>query len=195
MYYKYRNFSNLPYALDILIHQRLYAATFESLNDPMEGSYIYDTGLLSKGQIKSLYDEKMSYRILSLSHTMDNMLMWAYYADTDKGMVIGVDIADLDVEIEPVKYVKNLKIPRRGTNIAKQILTRKLAAWDHEEEVRVLKRHHTFVAVRVESIIFGSAVDAGIKNVVTAIADRFCPGVTISTLDRHQLKRGLKGAN
>ena len=195
VYYKYRNFANLPYALDILVNQRLYAATFESLNDPMEGSYIYDAGLLSKSEIKALYDEKMSYRILSLSQTMDNMLMWAYYADTDKGMVVGVEIDDLNVEVEPVRYVKSLKLPKGTTNRAKLILTRKLAAWDHEKEVRILKNYNEYVAVRVQSIIFGSAVDPSIKDVVTKIAERFCPEINISTIPRDQLKRGLKGAN
>ena len=195
MYYKYRNFANLPYALDILVNQRLYAATFESLNDPMEGSYLYDTGLLTKGQIKALYEEKMSYRILSLSRTMDNMLMWAYYADSDKGMVVGVDIDDPIVDIEPVNYVKSLKIPKGDGNLAKRILTRKLTAWDHEEEVRVLKRTDQFVKISVKVVIFGSAVDKAVKEIVTSIAERFCPGVAISTIVRGQLKQGAKGAN
>lgn len=39
-YYKYRSLSNLRYFLDILINKRLYMATYDELNDPMEGAFV-----------------------------------------------------------------------------------------------------------------------------------------------------------
>lgn len=41
MLYKYRGFNNFEFALDIFVNQRLYAATYKKLNDPMEGRFIY----------------------------------------------------------------------------------------------------------------------------------------------------------
>ena len=41
--YKYRSLENLGRILDILLHERLYAANFKNLNDPMEGHYRYST--------------------------------------------------------------------------------------------------------------------------------------------------------
>ena len=47
MLYKYRALSNLQFALDIFVNERLHAAAFKSLNDPMEGSYSYEHGTLT----------------------------------------------------------------------------------------------------------------------------------------------------
>lgn len=48
--FKYRNLSNIQFALDIFINKRLYAANFKTLNDPMEGRYMYTRGALTKEQ-------------------------------------------------------------------------------------------------------------------------------------------------
>ena len=78
--YKYRGFASLEFALDIFVHQRLYAANFQSLNDPMEGRFIYQKADLNHDQITEIRGEKARYNILSLSTTPFNMLMWSYYA-------------------------------------------------------------------------------------------------------------------
>ena len=38
LFFKYRDISNLRYFLDILLYNRLYAAKYNELNDPMEGN-------------------------------------------------------------------------------------------------------------------------------------------------------------
>ena len=42
MLYKYRTLDDFQFVLDILVNKRLYAATFEEMNDPMEGFYTAD---------------------------------------------------------------------------------------------------------------------------------------------------------
>lgn len=42
-YYKFRSLENIKRFLDILINERLYAARYDKLNDPMEGSYLVDS--------------------------------------------------------------------------------------------------------------------------------------------------------
>jgi hypothetical protein len=37
--HKYRSLTDWKFVLDIFAHQRLYAASFLDLNDPMEGDY------------------------------------------------------------------------------------------------------------------------------------------------------------
>ena len=39
--FKYRSLENWRWLLDILVNNRLYAAPFKDLNDPMEGRYFY----------------------------------------------------------------------------------------------------------------------------------------------------------
>lgn len=42
--YKYRTIDNLEFFLDTLLNNRLYAASFKDMNDPMEGVYVYRNG-------------------------------------------------------------------------------------------------------------------------------------------------------
>ena len=39
--YKYRAFTSFENVVDIIVNQRLYAASFKNMNDPMEGCYGY----------------------------------------------------------------------------------------------------------------------------------------------------------
>ena len=39
-YYKFRSLDNIRHFLDILVNNRLYAARYDELNDPMEGAYL-----------------------------------------------------------------------------------------------------------------------------------------------------------
>ena len=108
MLYKYRGLTNLQFALDIFVNQRLFAASFESLNDPMEGHYVYEPGTLTRSQIRSLYGRKKELGIVALSKTPSNMLMWSYYAESNSGMAVGVEIAKGSSETVPIEYVDEL---------------------------------------------------------------------------------------
>jgi len=41
-YYKFRSLWNLKYFIDIITNERLYAARYDELNDPMEGAFLID---------------------------------------------------------------------------------------------------------------------------------------------------------
>ncbi len=53
MLYKYRGIKELRYFVDIILNQRLYAAPYFDLNDPMEGHYLYEKGKLNP-KVRSL---------------------------------------------------------------------------------------------------------------------------------------------
>lgn len=46
--YKYRSLDNFKFFIDIILNNRLYAAKYKDLNDPMEGQYYYQNGELNK---------------------------------------------------------------------------------------------------------------------------------------------------
>lgn len=108
--YKYRGLTNIQYALDIFINQRMFAAEFKKLNDPMEGIYLYEPGKLSKENARKIYDQKSIYRILSLSEEYNNMLMWSYYAEGHSGIVVGVTVSEPDLQVRRVEYVNDLSM-------------------------------------------------------------------------------------
>lgn len=198
MLFKYRDFSNLQFALDIFVNKRLFAAPFESLNDPMEGVYLYSPGTLTPDEIKAIYTQKNKWHILSLSETFSNMLMWSYYANGHSGMAVGVTIVERpDVETRKVVYDDHLSVVGFAPTIAKEILIRKRAAWWHEREHRVFKlaspkSKGSFVEVDIKKIVFGIRTDEALKGLVADIARNFCPGVEIETIKEKHLEKGLK---
>lgn len=188
--YKYRDFNNLEFALDIFINQRLYAANFKTLNDPMEGRFVYTKGMLNGDDLLEIRGSKARYNILSLGHRPDNMLMWSYYSGGHSGFVVGVEISDEDVDVNPIEYVDELKLENVNGDLPKYILSRKLRLWEHEQEFRVFKREDSFVKVKVKELLFGVNTDYNKKELLTKIAKQFCPEVEVRTISSNQLNTG-----
>jgi hypothetical protein len=186
MLYKYRGLSNLQFALDIFINHRLHAAGYKDLNDPMEGQYNYIRGTLEPWQRDEIFGQKNQYRLVALSETLNNVLMWSYYAESHTGMVVGVEITQPDAQTVPIVYVDNLDIDLEHEDIAQRILSKKLQLWHHEREQRVFVRRQ-FVSVDIRELYFGVGTRADVKELVSAVANVFCPGIQISTLTKDEL--------
>lgn len=186
MLYKYRGLSNLQFALDILVNHRLHAARYKDLNDPMEGQYEYITGTLNTWQRDEIFGQKNEYRLVALSETHNNVLMWSYYGDSHTGMVVGVEITHPDAQTVPIDYVDNLNIDLNHPDIAQRVLSKKLQLWQHERECRVFVRQ-PFVSVNVRELYFGVATARPIRQLITSIANSFCPDLQISTLAKDDL--------
>lgn len=156
--YKYRGFGNLEFALDIFLNERLYAADFKSLNDPMEGRFRYSRHIKDRERIKETIIDKSDFRILSLSQDWNNHLLWSYYSEGHSGFVVGVKIKEgQNLTIREVDYVPNFFLRENEIN-PENILSRKHETWDHENEVRVLQHNYNespFVDVEIKQLIFG----------------------------------------
>ena len=87
--YKYRSLDNFKYFVDIILKNRLYAAKYRDLNDPMEGHYYYRRGELDRNLRDRLTEEKGILRICSLSRTNNNELMWSQYTNGQRVVAIG----------------------------------------------------------------------------------------------------------
>lgn len=198
--YKYRGLSNLEFVLDIIINGRMFAAPFEQLNDPMEGSYNYGPGKLTQAQINTLYGEKAKYRLLSLTKKSNSTLMWSHYSEAHSGIVIGALVNHPTADEVDVQYVDDLNLEPANDiikhdyrDVAKRILSRKLRPWAYEEEHRVFVEKKTvrgrpsFVNIKVKEIIFGINTDANKKKLIRKVAEKFCPGIPIGKIERNDL--------
>jgi len=181
--YKYRGTSSFRYLTDILLKQRLYAAPYFDLNDPMEGHYLMSaSGRIDEDMRQMLNSAKEKIRICSLSRASDNPVMWSHYAEGHRGVVIGVTIMDPDCEIRPVNYDGPMKIGVHNFNANSPIdvLSRKLAAWEYEEEERAFIRSKYYIAVKTHEIILGSRMSNQDKSFIKDLCDKICPSISIT---------------
>ena len=170
MLYKYRTLHNFQFVLDIIVNQRLYAATYDSMNDPMEGFYTSNPNVPSDA-LASLEQMMKSLMICSLTPHKDNPLMWAHYADGARGIAIGVEISGAE-DVRNVEYESHSHlIANKSTSIerAKSILTYKAGYWGYEDEVRVFIEDENYINVEVKEVVFGEKVDPDRKSLLKTI--------------------------
>lgn len=172
--YKYRTFDNWEYFIDIIGNERLYATTYDKLNDPMEGHY-RSKGLTDE-HIKTLKETKMNFNICSLSFCNKDIGLWVFYANEGRGCCIEVELDTIDGwYITPVDYQEdlpeiNIDNIENNTNV-ESILYRKLTRWKGEREYRCTKYSAQFLPVKVKRIILGYGVDDTNKTLVKAYID------------------------
>ena len=175
MLYKYRSINNTLFLLDILVNRRLFASKFNSLNDPMEGHFIYRSSKIGLDLLKEIRLLKKELRICSLSKKANDTLMWAYYGDGHKGVAIGVEVADnVEYDIRPVKYRERTVFFSKemdAEEAVKKLLSTKLLPWEHEQEVRVLT-YENYVDVKIKKIVFGKNIIDKDMELLTRLAEK-----------------------
>ena len=196
--YKYRSLSNFKRFLDILSRNRLYASSFDKLNDPMEGFFRYSGKFID--YVDELRNEKQKSVICSLSKTYKDGLMWSFYADEHKGCC-------LEVEVTGKKGWR--KIPVTYTNIPANvddtmssslissidyILSTKSVSWRNEQEIRYVKKleknSKPTLSVRIHRIYLGIRMtqeDEGLIRKIVKILNDSHPKKPIEVI---RLKRG-----
>ena len=183
MHYKYRSLDNFKNFVDIILNSRIYAAPYFDLNDPMEGLYTYAEGSINRDMVNKIKGEKTRLRICSLSRRADSTLMWSHYADSHKGIAIGVEVNQKH-EIRPVTY-EGLSYVENATRLgshetAKNVLTCKLEPWRYEEEERVFVTESNYIEVSIKSIALGSKMDSRTKSLVKKLVSKINPSVVIT---------------
>jgi len=194
--YKYRGFNNIEFALDIFLNERLYAADFRSLNDPMEGRFRYSKSIVDKDRINEMLIEKTELGILSLSEDANNHLLWSYYAEGHSGFAVGVQILpDQDLFLEQINYVDDFRPPDFD---AKSVLTMKHNTWQHENEYRVLKPTYTgdhFVKIKIKELIFGKNAANNNQqkmNLLSTLVKRLNLDIEIKTIEATKISEWLR---
>lgn len=179
MFYKYRGISKLEYILNIFLNNKMYAAKYDQLNDPMEGYYHYETSKTISGIIEAIKSGKDKIKICSLSKKDNEPLMWAHYADGHKGIVIGVKIKN-EYDIRLIKYEGLETIDANQIDnfreTAIKVLSHKNKIWEYENEVRVFTEKEDFIKVDIIKVIFGSKMKKEkktfLKNIIRKINEK-----------------------
>jgi hypothetical protein len=178
--YKYRSLKNFHFFVDILLYNRLYAAKYTDMNDPMEGIYYYNSGKLNEDIRKKLSGEKERLKICSLSEANDNILMWSHYADSHKGVAIGIQIEDRKYEIRPIQYDGYSYISDNNycNQSAKAILTHKADVWSYEKENRVFCDNN-YIDVKIVEIITGIKMETKEISLLKKLVEKINPDIKI----------------
>lgn len=119
--------------IEILKLNRIWVSSTRVLNDPFEGRYEPTT--LLKGVLK--LDEVNNARVLSLSQTPSDNLMWAHYGTSHNGVVFEFDINECDFlkNAKEVNYIA--KLPSADLNV-EELLMYKHNSWKYEKEYRLV---------------------------------------------------------
>jgi hypothetical protein len=105
--------------------------------------------------------------VCSFTTNFDNLLMWAHYTESHKGLCLGFDVAqDPELFITPLKvrYAPTYPVYNHLTDsaqIADKVLAAKSDHWIYEEEVRVVKspmpanQKVSFNPLALREVLFG----------------------------------------
>lgn len=182
--YKFRSLENFQFVLDILVNQRMYAAAFDTMNDPMEGFYTSDEDI-PQTSIEALEQHQNSLRFCSLSKYYNNPLMWAHYGNGCRGVAIGVEFKESDDMREVIYGSHSHLIASKPTTIerAKDVLSFKADFWQYEDEIRVFAEKGNFIPVKVKELIFGERADRTQRSLLKKIVQAANPSVEIIEWD------------
>jgi hypothetical protein len=124
--FKFRPFNKT--SIELLVNKELWFARPDSLNDPFECQFDFDTMFdelnalpnINKSDIdrkkESAFNIFNSLGICSFSRTRKNQLMWAHYADEHKGFCIGfneVILSKSETALKSVNVKYQSKTPKK----------------------------------------------------------------------------------
>ncbi len=201
--YKFRSLDPPDYTLDILLHERLYCARHQDLNDPFEGLFStieYRGGSIVRPVVRPIVrsvvrsitggsasvvykslDELPSLkniRVCSLSLGMADIRMWSHYAGSHTGCAIEINIPDNE-NLHQIEYATGLRRLTAGVNDntpASDVLSFKTDHWAYEKEYRFITNEE-FVPITgsVTAVFLGIRVREIHRDLILKIADNRFP--------------------
>ena len=166
-YFKYKSLegTSLKYFIQMLLDEKIYASTFDQLNDPMEGAYLANT--IIADEIKEHNKgAKLEKRIVSLvrkerEELPINMLMWSHYSDEHRGCCIEFHFQNQEDEdcVQSISYIDTIPEDNQANKNIDNLLIRKFCDWAYEHEVRYLGPKK-FVPIKIDKIYLGMKIDS-----------------------------------
>lgn len=182
--YKYRSLKNFARFVDIILNNRLHGSTYTQLDDAMEGRFKNPVGV-DKALLDKIYSEKGKYYLCSLSKTATSSPMWALYADEHKGCCIELEVTSKKWEKIEVKYSNQMPT---ALDDVKVIITTKSKEWQHQQEIRYLKkitpgsRESKKLSIKINRIIFGLRVTTDEFNLYRKLINKINPNIEVTKL-------------
>jgi hypothetical protein len=188
--YKFRSLNNFEFIADIILNKQFYAAQFFDLNDPMEGFFRYDKRAKNE-YINDIVKRKKKLRICSFSHTYENILMWAHYADGFKGVCFEVKVQNESNDFKRTPVTYNTAITPLTNNpikeIAQTILSQKNKSWSYEKEIRTLStKKFIKEGIEITAILLGQRIPEPLKNLILKLTEGTSIEVWNTKLDTEQ---------
>ena len=204
--YKYR--ADIYRDLLTLVNNQIYAPTVQNLNDPAETivndskmNEVFDLiekGGLPKKKAKDNYNKiitqaRTELGVFSLSKTVVNELLWAYYTNGHRGFCIEYNLEELKKSLKVhwhsifnVQYKNDTpefsinsmtNYLENDAQFVKCIIATKSMAWEREEEIRITLYSSGLLGISPESV-------TGIYF-----------GLRMAESDKELVKNSLKGRN
>lgn len=183
--YKFKSLNNIEQVLDVIINKRLYCSLISDLNDVREASMEMNASLqfgIYELYVQNELQKLQSKRVLSLTSSYKNHLMWAHYADGYKGVVIRLGVKKSDfvqVTYEDKCPDLDVLINSKTIDLIPTILTHKYKCWENEKEYRCIQ-DDKYYSADVEEVIFGSRVNSEVKRALTILCEEY--GISVSML-------------
>ena len=197
--YKYR--ADIYRDLLTLVNNQIYAPTAQNLNDPAEtivnDSKMYEVfNLIEKSGLpiniakdnyaKIIAQARTKLGIFSLSKTVFNELLWAYYTNGHKGFCIEYDFEKLQKSLPKEQLHGIFSVQYKNdtpefsmnsitynlvddTQFIKCLIATKSTAWEREEEIRITLYSSGLLGISPESvtgIYFGLRMPESDKELV-----------------------------
>jgi hypothetical protein len=163
--YKYRGIEFFNRDVETLAKSKIYASTFDKLNDPFEG--IFDDqvsalitffektfkvdGTEVRERLKAIIDYKSTLGIYSLSKCSKNELLWAHYAHSHTGFCIEYELKGLKENYLIPHTVNELEVDYKKTPhpifpqdfkktelFLRKLFATKSKGWKYENEIRLI---------------------------------------------------------
>ncbi|MCW5724690.1 MAG: DUF2971 domain-containing protein [Maricaulaceae bacterium] len=146
---KLYKFTKAEHAIDFIKHRRIKVSKVDELNDPFE--YIscnLADSRFRKVMKNAIKDKRKEIGLISLTKSRKNPLMWAHYADSNRGVALGVTYTGNPRSLVKVNYINKRTNPEILVNHLynntiptdeefRWIVCSKFACWSYEEEYRV----------------------------------------------------------
>ena len=140
--------NGLFYILDMIISERIYLSTCDSLNDIVEGNWGYanskDNEYIEKARkLREIIDAQ---RFTCFLDSINNPLMWAHYAGGFSGVALEYDLDSEQYDIRKIEYegIPSVSMDQMEGVIAGKllpqdigILKQKSKCWGYEGEWRL----------------------------------------------------------
>ena len=196
IYYKYRSIDNFKRFLDIILNKRLYGCTYQELNDPMEGHFLYPTQLAP--QLKPILIDKLKSKLICSPSIDYNIgLMWSHYANSHTGCCIGFELGE-------TKKWKKLEVEYKDTlpscaslNDIEQVLKTKSSHWGYEKEVRFIKdksdKSTRTMPIKIKEIYLGTRMHDKDKRLIKKlIKSIYGDKVNVSDISFNEIDFGFQ---